>query len=424
MLTAAAFVDKLLERDGPVWHRWNRDLPGLVEALKTLSRDLSSVKPATQSEASEHAARQECALWLLDRLLPQSEAYEFETSLNNARGIYAWARRLPPEKRGELTRFPVMAAVPGRWDRRKVFEALLLGWCESCPDDHLSSLLEWPEHWKSALEYHDVCWLPHPEEEFYRRCESIEERRAAMIASLQRNLPLLESPNQLTKELAGYSARPTFRLLLRDIAIQSPCAEPQPLTDEAWDVWFKAKLESPAVREHADLGHNLLKAQPYLRYLAQSFWIWLHGKDDWESLYSGIGFSFAGDTYFEQLGGVVPPEKLDIWDGLVMNESRFERIHAFCQWLPPKYAEVLRDHFNHPDRDWAACAYQNYLAKTPEPILQHWFKLFDDLPGWQLALLDRRLFAPEAIRPASLLEDIQTVEGDLRLEDPFNHRGY
>jgi hypothetical protein len=107
-----------------------------------------------------------------------------------------------------------------------------------------------------------------------------------------------------------------------------------------------------------------------------------------------------------------------------MSDSRFERIHAFCQWLPAQYSEVLRDHFNHPDRDWAAYAYQNYLAKTPEPILQHYFKLFDDLPGWQLELLDRRLYALEPVRPAALLDDMQTVEGDVRLQDPFNHRGY
>lgn len=358
-----------------------------------------------------------------DRLLPESEANAFEQHLDNALGIYAWARRLPPERRGELTRFAVTPPIPGNWDRRKVFEALLLGWCDSCPDD-LSSLLEWPEHWKSVLEFHDVCWLPHPEEEFYRRCASIKERRAQLVLSLQQNLPSLDGPDQLTRELAGYSARCTFRLLLREIAIQNPHAEPLPLSDEAWDVWFKQKLESPAFNELAGLGRDLLKAQPYLRYLARSLWLWLHGDDDWEPLYRSSGLSFEDSRYFERLAEIVPPEKLEIWDGLVMSDSRFERIHAFCRWLPAKYAEVLQDQFNHPDRDWAACAYQNYLAKTPEPILQHWFKLFDDLPGWQLELLDRRLFAPEPVRPAPLLEDIQTVEGDLRLEDPFNHRGY
>ena len=83
-----------------------------------------------------------------------------------------------------------------------------------------------------------------------------------------------------------------------------------------------------------------------------------------------------------------------------MGESNLDRIQAFCRWIPAHFSEVLRDHFNHPDRDWGACAYQNYLAKTPELILQHWFKLVDEVPGWQAKLLDRRLFAPEGVRPA------------------------
>jgi hypothetical protein len=34
------------------------------------------------------------------------------------------------------------------------------------------------------------------------------------------------------------------------------------------------------------------------------------------------------------------------------------------------------------------------------------------------------LFAPESARPAAILEDVQYVENDVRLHDPFNWRGY
>jgi len=101
-----------------------------------------------------------------------------------------------------------------------------------------------------------------------------------------------------------------------------------------------------------------------------------------------------------------------------------ERIRAFCRWLPPRYAEVLRDHFNHPEPDWANCAYQNYLAKAQEPVLRLRWNQVRDLSAGQAELLDRRLFAPERVRPAAVIEDIQTVEGDLRLRDPFNHRAF
>jgi hypothetical protein len=362
-------------------------------------------------------------LWLLDRLLPDSDFGFFEQHLDSERGIYAWARRLPPEKRVELIRFPVTSS-PGDWHRQMIFQSLVLGWCDSCPDDQLSSLLEWPEYWKAALEWHDVCYLPPPEKEFYRRCPNIEHRRKPMLASLRRNIPLLNSSERLTSEMARHAVASTWKFLLKDIATQNPCAEGRPLTDDAWDAWLSEKLSSLPFAELTELGRDLLKTGSSWRYYAQSVWIWLHGSGDWDLLYRTINYLADNYCYFERLAEIVPPGRLDIWDGLVMSDSRFERIHAFCQWLPAQYSEVLRDHFNHPDRDWAAYAYQNYLAKTPEPILQHYFKLFDDLPGWQLELLDRRLYALEPVRPAALLDDMQTVEGDVRLQDPFNHRGY
>lgn len=90
----------------------------------------------------------------------------------------------------------------------------------------------------------------------------------------------------------------------------------------------------------------------------------------------------------------------------------------------PTYVEALRAHFDHSDRDWGACAYQNQLAKAQEPILRHLWRRASDSFAWQAELLDRRLFAPERVRPAAIVEDIQTVEGDLRLQEPFNHRSF
>src|SRR5437899_6619788 len=99
-------------------------------------------------------------------------------------------------------------------------------------------------------------------------------------------------------------------------------------------------------------------------------------------------------------------------------------MRAYCRWLAPKYAEALRSHSDHSDRDWGAYAYQNYLTKAQESILQHWCRQGSSLPAWQAELLDRRLFAPKPAPPAAIVEDTQTVKVDLRLEDPFNHRSY
>src|SRR5262249_3319986 len=149
-------------------------------------------------------------------------------------------------------------------------------------------------------------------------------------------------------------------------ALANPGGEtPHPHTEEDWDSWSAKTLAQPAFSRVVELGRDLFAIHPYRKFNAQQLWIWR--QRDWEPLYlSSSTFEHKGPV-FDRLAEIVPHEKLDIWDGLVMSDFDFDRIHAFCRWLPAKYSEVLRDHFNHPDRDWAACAYQNYLAKTAEP---------------------------------------------------------
>ena len=62
-LNAAAFVEKVLERGGPIWCRWDRDLLALQNALTAAAGDLSSFNPTGQAEISEFAVRQELLLW-------------------------------------------------------------------------------------------------------------------------------------------------------------------------------------------------------------------------------------------------------------------------------------------------------------------------------------------------------------------------
>lgn len=145
-------------------------------------------------------------------------------------------------------------------------------------------------------------------------------------------------------------------------------------------------LSSPAFSEVAELGRDLLKIRRERgtdEYVARSLWIWRHGSSAWEQLYWNSGMfrdDWISGRVLDRPAEIVPPDKLETWGTLVTWDSDDSRIRAFCPWLPAKYAEVLRDHFNHPDRDWGACAYQNYLAKAPEPILQLLWKQVRDLP--------------------------------------------
>jgi hypothetical protein len=117
-------------------------------------------------------------------------------------------------------------------------------------------------------------------------------------------------------------------------------------------------------------------------YLARSLWIWRHGKDDWRQLYWNSGMfrdDWISSRVLERLAEIVVPDELETWGTLATWDSDDSRIRAFCRWLPAKYAEVLRDQFNHPDHEWSARAYQNYLKKAPEPILRLLWKQVGDL---------------------------------------------
>ena len=429
-LGTSAFVERLLEADGPVWHRWDGNIPRLLDALIASTEDQFS--SSSEPDPREHEAhlRRRRLLWLLDRLAPESRADLFEGYRSHELATYAWGRRLPQERRDELTKFPITPATPGHWARRMLMQALILGWCDSCPDEKLNSLLGWCEYWKPSLQWHDVCWLPDPEDEFYRRCRTTEKRHEPMVASLRRNLTLLNDPDKTTHELANRIAFRLWMYLLRDEAIQNPAAEQFPATREQYVAWLDSTLSLPVFAEIAELGQDLLKTRRESgtdEYVARSLWIWRHGKEDWKQLYRNSDMfrdDWISGCVLDRLAEIVPPDELETWGTLVTWDSDSSRIRAFCRWLPAKYTEVLRDHFDHPERDWGACAYQNYLAKAQEPILRLLWNQVNDLPGWQAELLDRRLFAPEPVHPAPIVDDIQSVEGDLRLQDPFNHRGY
>jgi hypothetical protein len=148
--------------------------------------------------------------------------------------------------------------------------------------------------------------------------------------------------------------------------------------------------------------------------------VWQHGESHWKDLHSYCLRDQEGIA-FDHLAEIVPESEVDAWDDLVLNQPMDNgEMRAFCRWLPTLHAEALRMHFHYSDRDWRECAYHNYLAKSPEAILRHHWRRFEDLPIWQARLLDRRLFAPEAVRPAPLVEDRQRMISDMRMKDPFD----
>ena len=302
-LSAAAFIEKLLEAEGPIWYRWDRDLTTLQNGLIAAAGSVSST---AQNEAPGFAVRQELVLWLLDRLAPETDSALFEDHQNHPRGIYARGRRLAPERRDELIRVPLPPGLPDNWNRRIAWQAVIFAWCDSCPDSQLSSLLDELDVWIPALSKQESWYLGEPVDEFYRRCTEEPVRQQQLVALLQRCLPLLEHQSETTRKFAGEVALRAWLKLVQSTALSNPAGDEAPHREEDWDSYFDNVLSQPSFSVVAELGRDLIQSHPHLKAMG------------------------------------------------------------------------------HPDRDWAACAYQNYLAKAPEPILQHWFRLFDDLPLWQL----------------------------------------
>lgn len=331
----------MIEADAPIWHRWDGDRSALLSALTASAHREFSSEPTPSIDRHESSLRRRRLLWLLDRLAPESESGLFEPFRDHAFGIYAWGRRLPRERRNELTRFPITAegfpktSLYRGTSRRIVSQALILAWCDSCPDEELNSLLKWPEHWRAALERHDFCWLPSPEKEFYRRCTHIETRRDQMLTSLREKVAMLRDPNATERELAGRIGWGLWLQLLRDIAIENPGAEAPPTTTDEWIVWFHRTLSRPVFAQLSDLGQELLNSSRRNEYFAQSLWIWLHGKEQWKQLHSYAFFS-QEERVFDRLAEIVPCDELDALDDLVLSQpTDHGEIRAFCRWLSP-----------------------------------------------------------------------------------------
>ena len=373
------------------------------------------VDPSQTASRHDLFRRLRRLIWLLDRLAPATASSIFEPLITDDMALFAWGRRLPPNQRYRL--------IDSGLQQPQRLQAAMIAWCESCPDEHLSSLLDWVDVWRPVLDPKLIVYCHAPEGEFYRRCTDAAVRRQHLDAHVDRTLARLSSSHETTREIAKVSRRWLRMWILREAARRSDAPPPPRKSTEEWIAWFRGQLASPGLERVTRLDPDLLEIRRYPNeHLARYFWVHSHGIKEWRSLHN-YAFSTPDSMVFDRLAEIVPENHLDAWDDLLLNQPvNHGEIRAFCRWLPRKLVEVLRGHFCHPDPDWSGCAYQNYLAKASPLILHHWWRRMDDLPRWQVGMLDRRLFAPEAVRPQPIVEDVQLVESDVRLEDPFNLR--
>jgi hypothetical protein len=358
-------------------------------------------------------------MWLLDRLAPEADNAMLEPLLDDSRGVYAWGRRLPPERRQELPqlKFPVSDQT---WKRTRYLQFSLLAWCDSCPKQQIDSLLDWPDYWWPVMLRTDHGWLPSPIRDFYRRCiDDPAVRRERIYSAIDKYIKLLSHSDDEMRRHARRFVLDAWLILLQDVETENPSSEPGPHTPDDLPSWLQSTLTETPFARLAEIDRCLPPSPNRNEHWAKWVWIWRHSGANWKNLHT-YALCNSEEPVFDRLAEITPQDDLEAWDDLLIGQTVDNgEMRAFCRWVSPQYAEALREYFHHSDRDWRTCAFLNYLAKAPEPMLRHHLRGADDMPVWQNKLLDRRLFAPGRARPAAILEDRQSIIADPRLEDPF-----
>ena len=362
------------------------------------------------------------AFWLLDRLVPEDQT-EFFSSLLEKMGnpggllLYAWARRIYKEKRESIFTFP-------RVDINENYHVLITAWCEICSGDNPSLLLKW---WELSNKY---CEIKTPNICQYSSLLVKEyAKRIHGTQTYNNNLLQLLTGNILPHQCVN---RTVHRLITEGLASSFP----PPTIDLSKDLkvrldWFYSCLLENGYEETVQIFKNYKKHQPDLYSLPGLFWARRHIDLPWHQLKEIVNtiedeYPYQGIYLMERK---VPKEQIDAWwicldpfrDLLQGTRGLFPMI-SFCKWLANSFRDVLIPLFNHSDIDVAVCAYQAYLHKAPKPVIEHMVKSKSRVPSWQSAILERFMYAPEVVKLPKYLEDVQSVEQDIRLLDPLNHR--
>ncbi len=361
--------------------------------------------------------------WLLDRLVPENQPDFFSSLLKKVKNpnghgqlVYAWARRIDKKKKEDIFQLPKV-------DFNKSYQALITAWCELCSESSPETLIEW---WDLSTKYHkintpNICeYSPVLIREYATRLTGTENYRKALLLLL-------------TDKLPHYCTfRTVQRLITEEIATHFPFPEDGLPKDGRKKLhWFYNCLLDHGFEEVVDVFQSNKKNQPMLYSLPGIFWARRHLAMPWEQLKEKVDqidrdFPYQGIFLMEHN---VPKEQINEWwiylnpfRDMLQGSRGLYPIIAFCNWLRNDFRDVLVPFFNHSDIDVAACAYQAYLHKAPRAVTEHMAKNQLRTPSWQANILDRFMHAPENIKPQKVLEDIQTIEQNIRLRDPLNHR--
>ncbi|WP_028580836.1 hypothetical protein [Desulfogranum japonicum] len=418
-------IDIILFQSGPAWHRItsskNKLITGLVDFLKSIP---SSSGPLIADDIStDRAAR--TAIWMLDRLVSpsQSEIFsdlgESQKFHNNQWLIYAWARRKSKQE--------FEGIFQQSWiNLEKSHQGALMAWIDVVNTNNPGKLLEW---WKlvkrSCIPIRDD-WFYTPLliEDYSKKIKNNRERQAKLLELVFSGTDKFNLLNPIHNSC--------LRLIIRDIASEVPeYVNQMPETDKGWFAFLYNMLGQLGFQDISKICQEAyVPNEGYGAILSCAKLLWVYSNFSHSLIRLIDNLDTVEDICpydsLRLMTKLVPKSKVEIWDIVLDYPERglFPMV-AFCKWLKPSYRDSLFPYFGHYDNEIASCAYQAYLNKTPRTVVNFlWKNNGFKQPMWQEIILDRHLFAPKEIKPPSVVEDVQSVEYDMRLYDPLNIRRF
>ena len=433
-----------------LWNKWNRDkselatdlqefcdtvlLSGLTENLDLIPngyRGLSNtilcldklkrndVHVFSKSISALHAAEEHS---LFDDLISIGGRLAWSIG-------YVWARRLRANERDII--FDLLAIQGTKSDEDgggydALYTGLFAGWCETIQAAELYMLLEWPD----LCRLHNVELPPYAGfrcafSELERQIDNPEERLNLYLTKFSpvTHLKLNQRFTSMEWEIVDSAVKDIAQIIRRhSITFDNRISD-----DYAW---FVNVTDSIDIGLSKKLRDSLLTDQLFLGQLRR-LWICSHNTNSWNNLYQNLEYTReAGycSSAVAHLAKIVPKQERDIWSRiLTMDEIRVAAMYAFVEWLPMDQTDSLVSYANVYDETYTdpqVCAFQAYLPRASKSEIDLLWYDWDRLPVWQAGLLDRFMFAPHELKPATIPSDSQAIEADRRLSDPLDPRGY
>jgi hypothetical protein len=421
-------IESILYQTAPTWHNVTEDTSELSEELIKFLEGFDGEERYWFNKNNKDFHAIKLAIWILDKLLPEDESEIFYSLHQRFKSndfqwlIFAWARRL------DLSKEKLM--FDERWFKKerigRSFRGAIYGWLELAKKRNPDHLLQW---WQLCKDNN-----LNVEDDWYSSSNIIDDYALLKEDKQDAINNLLEVARQKKGE-KSYNTPITSRCLrviinlIAETVELSPQEKPES-NEELFDFLVNClnKYGFPNVADFCKEACIPNKGYGLIKGIAKRLWVRSLYNIPWDELKEKI-YEIEDQMPYEGLRlleKVVPHEALEIWHIFFMfHERGLFPIGAFCRWLPNDFRDVLIPFFTYHDLEVAACAYQSYLYKTPKTVLDYNWNY--DLerkrtPFWQLQILDRYLFAPDAIKPPCVVHDVQEVEYDMRLHDPLNIR--